>query len=313
MLALHLRFPEKQDLPAIAALLSEFNQEATTVTDVQAGWANRAPESRVWRRVAVTAAGEVRGYASGLNQPWHPAGQYALTLVVDPAQRRQGVGRQLAGELLAWTAAEAATRLNVHARDDDPAALAFARLCGFRVAFHSFTSALTVSDFDEALHLPVLKRVEGAGIRFSTLAAEGQTEENKHALYELNRVAGLDVPDSDGTFPPYEFFETQVYSASWFDPAGQVLALDGEQYVGLGALGVNAESGVGSNAFTGVHPDYRGRGLATALKLLVVQEARRRGVRVIETGNNSLNAPILAINRKFGYRPRPGLYTLTRP
>lgn len=56
--------------------------------------------------------------------------------------------------------------------------------------------------------------------------------------------------------------------------------------------------------------DYRGRGLAQALKLQTVLLARRAGMRTIRTNNDSLNAPMLAVNRKLGYRPEPGYYEL---
>jgi hypothetical protein len=52
--------------------------------------------------------------------------------------------------------------------------------------------------------------------------------------------------------------------------------------------------------------------LTQALKLLAIRCARRcarrYGAVYIRTHNDSENAPILAINRKLGYQPRPGLY-----
>ncbi len=38
--------------------------------------------------------------------------------------------------------------------------------------------------------------------------------------------------------------------------------------------------------------------------------AKRQGAASIRTNNDSQNAPMLAINRKFGYRPEPGFYRL---
>lgn len=48
--------------------------------------------------------------------------------------------------------------------------------------------------------------------------------------------------------------------------------------------------------------------LTQALKLLAIRCARRYGAVYIRTHNDSENAPILAINRKLGYQPQPGLY-----
>ena len=45
-----------------------------------------------------------------------------------------------------------------------------------------------------------------------------------------------------------------------------------------------------------------------ALKLRGVEAAKRLGVRQMRAGNDSLNAPMLAINRKLGYVPVAGEY-----
>lgn len=305
-----LRDLRPEDHAPLAALLGDHWREATTTEDFARSMGNRAPESVVLQRVLTGSDGEVLGFGRVVHHPWQKPGAFDCLLLVHQQACGRGLGRLLADELLAFTEQHGATRLRAHLRDDDPASLAFAQTRGFSVTFQSFASRLDLTAFDETPFLPTLEHARAGGIRFTTLAQEGLTEQNKRALYELNRATGLDVPDSDGTFLPFENFDAQVFQASWFDPSGQLLAVDGERYVGLGALGVNAVDGVGSNAFTGVDRTYRGRGLATTLKLLVIREARRRGVTVIETGNNSLNAPILAVNHKLGYQPLPGWYTV---
>jgi len=56
--------------------------------------------------------------------------------------------------------------------------------------------------------------------------------------------------------------------------------------------------------------EYRGRGLAQALKLQTVLLGKRAGLRYIRTNNDSKNTPMLAVNRKLGYRPSPGILRL---
>lgn len=304
-----LRELREEDYPALAQILSDHWQETIAAEEVGRNLENIAPESIIQRLVAVKG-GVLLGSSSVSHHPWRPEGFFFLQVIVDRALRGQGVGRVLARSALNFIQENGGTRVQTQVRDDDPAALAFAQRRGFTRKYHTFMSRLDVHSFDETPFAAAIERLEGQGLRFTTLAAEGLTDANKRALYELNRATALDVPDSEDTFLPYENFDRQVFQASWFDPPGQILALDGDRFVGLGALSVNATDHTGGNAFTGVDREYRGRGLATALKLLVVREAKRRGVTVIETGNNSLNAPILAINRKFGYQPLPGNYTL---
>ncbi|MBP1693528.1 MAG: hypothetical protein H6Q37_1411, partial [Chloroflexi bacterium] len=62
----------------------------------------------------------------------------------------------------------------------------------------------------------------------------------------------------------------------------------------------------------GVLRTHRGRKIAQALKVIALRYARQNGAQVIRTDNDSLNAPILAINRKLGYQPQPGKYWLVR-
>jgi GNAT superfamily N-acetyltransferase len=64
------------------------------------------------------------------------------------------------------------------------------------------------------------------------------------------------------------------------------------------------------NMMTGVDRRYRSRGIATALKLLAIRCARRYRAAYLRTNNDSLNAPMLAVNQKLGYISQPGWYRL---
>ncbi len=66
------------------------------------------------------------------------------------------------------------------------------------------------------------------------------------------------------------------------------------------------------NGFTGVLCAYRGQHLALALKLLSISVARSYNVDFLYTNNDSTNAPMLAINRRLGYRESPGILMLIR-
>ena len=65
-----------------------------------------------------------------------------------------------------------------------------------------------------------------------------------------------------------------------------------------------------TNFITGVLPAYRGRKIAQALKLIAIRYAKARGANYIRTDNDSENAPMLAINRKLGYKSQTGVYLL---
>ena len=66
------------------------------------------------------------------------------------------------------------------------------------------------------------------------------------------------------------------------------------------------------NMMTGVRREYRGRHIALSLKLLTIAFCRRHNAHSLDTGNDSTNAPMLAINRKLGYQFEPGKYRLEK-
>jgi RimJ/RimL family protein N-acetyltransferase len=61
---------------------------------------------------------------------------------------------------------------------------------------------------------------------------------------------------------------------------------------------------------TAVLRSWRGRGLATALKLRTIAWAVANGLTALETGNDEANLAMQAVNRRLGYRPLPDLLTM---
>jgi RimJ/RimL family protein N-acetyltransferase len=103
-----------------------------------------------------------------------------------------------------------------------------------------------------------------------------------------------------------------ICGAFWYRPEGIFLAADGAAWVGLAIVGTFPETNSMYNMITGVDAAYRGRGIAQALKVLSIRYAQQAGATYIRTNNDSQNAPMLAINRKLGYQPQPGVYSMVR-
>jgi RimJ/RimL family protein N-acetyltransferase len=195
-------------------------------------------------------------------------------------------------------------------RDDQPGYLRFAQNRGFALRRHMFESTIDLAAFDENQFAGLVEAVEASGIRFFSLADVGDTEEARRKLFAVNVKASADTPGSDGGFPSFEEFNELFNTSSWFRPAGQIIAADGDKYIGLAAVAYFAETNSMGNNITGVLPGYRGRKIAQALKLLTIRYAKACGAASIRTSNDSENAPMLAINRKLGYKPLPGNYLL---
>ena len=151
---------------------------------------------------------------------------------------------------------------------------------------------------------------EAAGIRFFLLNELPDSEENRRRLFELNRELVFDMPDASGLFPTFEQFNQLLFDRPQFRADGQIIAADGDSWIGMASVSYSPEHHSAYNSLTGVVAAYRGRGIAQALKVRALQRAREYGATLIRTNNNARNAPMLAINRKLGYRSLPGQYML---
>lgn len=303
--------PER-DFPRIAVLLSLVNIEPVTVDGLEEDEARTMP-GKFWQRWVVEADdGLVVGYAMVIKYPSQPADLFNLELVVDPAHRGRGIGTKLIQTALDYARGHGMKRLLTEISDSSPQALAFAQKWGFSVSHHVFDSTLSLASIDSSGFDAAIRRVESQGIRFFTLAQAGKSEVVLRQLYELNRMAVLDEPGSTGGFPAYDHWLRIVINSGWYRAEGQYIAADGERYVGL--AGVHYEDGHQEamfNGLTGVHPAYRGRGIATALKILTIRHAIAHGAHLITTNNDERNAPMLAINHRLGYQPLTGHYVIS--
>src|SRR2546430_740743 len=78
-------------------------------------------------------------------------------------------------------------------------------------------------------------------------------------------------------------------------------------YVGMSNVHrIDTELGLLNQDDTGVRREYRGRGIATALKLKVINFGKKNGYRTLRTWNDSSNAPMLAVNTKLGFKRQVG-------
>lgn len=260
--------------------------------------------------VAEDEQGQVIAYAHAWRAPWTEPGDLMLNLVVHPEKRRTGVGRAIYDEVRRWSAEVKASRLIAFMKDDDAASLAFAERRGYVQERHMFESVLELAAFEGGKLLDTIPAARRTGIEFVTLADE-PGEANERKLHELYQATHLDIPGFSGSFPWFEEWKKWSIDQPSIRPEWIHIAKDGERYVGVVTLQQNEQTQAMYHEFTGVLREYRGRHIALALKLLAIRTATDCRVPYLWTHNDSMNGPMLRINRDLlGFRAEPGSYKM---
>ncbi len=302
------------DLPGILSVINACDPDhPESLERLRANFENNTPGRISLRLVAVDEAGAVIGYCPIIHVAEAPEYHFYVWIGIAPAFRGLGLGATLWEASLAFLKEQTATRIGSEVADTNPSGLEFARRRGFKIDRQHFYSVLDLTAFDEKPYLPSIAALEAQGIRFCSLADFPDTPGTLQKFYELNLAVVRDIPGEDWDFDHYPgFFEKYILGSPRFNRAGQLLAVDGDEMVGLAAVNLCPEKHSAYNATTGVIRPYRGRGIALALKVLSALYARQHGAQLLDTENDSLNVPILAINRRLGYQPQPGVYQLVR-
>ena len=301
-----------EDFPRIAQLISADAAETTTAQDLLFEHNVEMPERILRHAVAINAQGLVVGFNFAGHYPSMQPGQYFVNVVVDPAHRNQGIGTQLWQDLLNYLRAQGADALLAEVQEGDPLHYRFAEKRGFTPRTHELRAILDLQHFDEDNFAAITPQVEAMGIRLTAFADVAPSEENIRKLYDINGVAALDDPASDGAYINYENYKKVIFGASWFQPEGQMIALDGNKFVGLSAISYSAEEQTGFIMISGVDAAYRNRKIMQALTLRAIRYARDKGATRVVTHVETVNAPMRHINQKFGFLEEPGKYEMER-
>jgi GNAT superfamily N-acetyltransferase len=162
---------------------------------------------------------------------------------------------------------------------------------------------LHVASADVDRFAPLLERLKAAGITFTRLR-----ELQQEGAQWLERFTDLDnetrSATGDAQVPRSVGAMRARLADLMLDPDACFVARHHEHWVAYTVLDT-AHSSVDRlrQSWTGVLPAYRRRGIATALKVLTVEYARRHGYSTIATATRSGNLASQAMNRRVGFRP----------
>ena len=221
-------------------------------------------------------------------------------------RRGRGIGSALYSALSAWAAARGSRELELHVDEDDPGSLAWTERRGFVEVGRNARMVLDL----EAIEEPAVEPPPGIEI-VSWAERPGLAP----GIYEAAREAHPDIPgEEDVDIGSFEEWLSRDMQGSSDRPEAVFVAVAGDEVAGYAKLSLSAEPNeTAYHDLTAVRRAWRGRKIASALKASQIAWAKRQGYRRLQTQNEERNAPIRALNARFGYVLEPGTVTMRGP
>ncbi|MCB0013733.1 MAG: GNAT family N-acetyltransferase [Anaerolineales bacterium] len=270
------------------------------------------------QRAIITNKGTVVAVTHLFENHWqYQPGKYDLTILVHPNFQKQGIGGYLFDHFQQLLAARspALTSLVSGTREDDSHALAFLRKRGYDVLMRWARSRLALPLFDLEKFQDTLAEVKNQGISiYSVQALARQDPEWQRKYYEMDLVASQDAPSPDPmTETSFEKFVQNTFASPRFLPEGTFIAIDdvSGQWLASTELSWFADGKTLDTPFTCVHPDFRRRRIATAIKVNAIAFAQAAGADSIIAANEE-NNPMYQINLALGFKPLPQGLTMKK-
>ncbi len=310
MKTIHLRLAEpERDFGQLAALFTLEQDEPTSEPGLQVDYEEHK-DGILRLVVAEDEQGELLGFNWVFRNTVEP-NRVTFYLIVKLEQRRQGAGSRLYEDLVQVAKEAQVKKLRVSIRDTCPECRIFAERRGFSEKRHHFGMTLDLKAFDDKLYDGILADLKHEGFQFTSMEALGNTEEAQRKLYELNNTTSISTPGQGGeaAWASFEDFQKSVCQSDWYKPGGQMVVIDSatDTWAAMSAITRMEGNNYAYNLFTGVDMPYRGRKLGQAAKVLALRYAREvLKVDTVRTHHNTMNLPMIAIDRKMGYTVLPG-------
>ncbi len=274
-------------------------QTATGLHD----WRRQA-EGMVWLLALENGldAGAGLAYVGWFSEPGVAAGDIAVL----PDRRGRGVGSALYSALSAWAAARGGREIELRVGEDDPDSLGWTERRGFVEVGRNSLMVLDLTTLDE----PDVQPPPGIEI-----VSWAERPELAQGIYEAARDAHRDIPGEEAVdIGSFEQWLSRDMQGAGDRAEAVFVAVSGDEVAGYAKLSLSQEdTETAYHDLTAVRRAWRGRKIASALKAAQIGWAKQQGYRKLQTQNEERNAPIRALNRRFGYVLEPGSVTMRGP
>lgn len=264
------------------------------------------PDDAPRRIVLVRQDGEDVGYVRVMQAFWSTAKHLfsgAMTyrrdhrcadLARDLIPLTEELARELGAEILTFW---------VHSDHSEQAAAL--EVAGYEAGQVNPVTACKLDEFDPGPFEPAIVRCKESGYEIMSLAEWKQAHESDwlRTYYELDMRIMCDVPLPDPWQDiPFETFEKELHSPGTSFDLLFVAVKDGELVGASGLVQNMTDPSIGNTGLTGVMPEHRRSGLATALKVTAISRAQELGIKTLFTDNEEKN-PMLDLNLRLGFQP----------
>jgi mycothiol synthase len=305
--AVVIRPVEPADLVPWLGLVNQFRYWQDDLEELRFDDTLRPPDEPLLRLGAWTPDGALAGVAqAALSEDGSRYKDRAAGLVgVAPAFRRQGLGTRLAEEVERFAATNGVRWVEAEVLERNlPFSLPFFRQRGYVELERYRTSVQTPSTVDLSRLTELWSRLEGEGIEIVAFPVI-DSPRARDELHRLTVQIWRDMPHEphvDWQDPSPESFRRSIFERRSVLLDAFFVARDGERIVALSYLARRPDGDV-EVGDTGVLRDYRRRGIARALKLMVTRYATEHRIERVHTDNRTDNVGMLAINRELGFVP----------
>ena len=249
------------------------------------------------RNGVVVGVGDV-----GHDEMAHREGKLKFDLRVPPDLQGTGVGKALYEAICAHIRPTHPRELHTDVWAANPRPIRFMLDRGFVETHRRTNWALDVAALDATRLAGLEGRAAELSIEIKSLSQLAHDSDRYQKLHALDVALWQDVPLGEPVPPSaFEDFVRQNLEHPNFLPEACFVAVSVKDGAFVGYTSHRNEGDLNVE-MTGVLPVYRGRGLATLLKLHGIRYAQAHGYANVSTVNDSVNEAMLALNRKLGFK-----------
>ncbi len=243
---------------------------------------------------------------------YHP-GRFWCEILVHPDHRQQGIGSTFYRYLMDALEQYDPMEIKGEAREDNKVGIKFLEHRDFKEDRRNWESHLYLDRFRPDEYDGLLKKVKNEGIEIKSIKELESDPDRDKKMHRLHNILLGDIPSSEEhTDVDLEQFKKSIYDNPNLIPEANLIALYNGEYIGETNLWTNQSAEHWDTGLTGVLKEYRGKGVATALKVISLRYAKEKGCPFVKTWNDTTNVGMLHINERLGFERKPAWITFVK-